>query len=182
MLVFLLSIVEEDQANKIEYIYNKYHVDMLRFAQSRLKRLGIKDYQTLSEDAVQNSFLKIVKYVDKIDLSVSQKELKAYIFSIVANETINIRSDYEQEFSIDDISECDDSFIQKLEVKEYYDKVVKYISEMDEKYSITMFYHYFKELSVDEISEIMGISKKTVYTRLLRGKNLLRKFLEQDNG
>ena len=51
------------------------------------------------------------------------------------------------------------------ELKENYNQVVKAIEELDEKYSTTLYLFYCKEMTVNEIAKIMGISAKTVYTR-----------------
>ena len=41
-----------------------------------------------------------------------------------------------------------------------------------------MMYIYVEEMSPKEVAKIMGVSEKTVYTRLERGKQILRKSLE----
>ena len=84
MLNFLLMIADESNREKIEYIYYKYHDDMIRFARYKLKDFDIDSYELDSEDVVQNAFLKIVKYIDAIDISKPENQLKSYIFSIVA--------------------------------------------------------------------------------------------------
>ena len=51
---------------------------------------------------------------------------------------------------------------------------------MDEKYSITLMYRYSSSMSVKEIADLMGISEKTVYTRISRGKQKLLEMLEEN--
>lgn len=65
------------------------------------------------------------------------------------------------------------NLIEELEIKKNYKKVIKAISEMDEIYSITLMYVFIEEKSVKEIASLMGISPKTVYTRLERGRKIL---------
>ena len=175
MLNFLLTITDENNREKIEYIYNKYHDDMIRFARYRLKCLGISSYELDSEDVVQNAFLKIVKYIDAIDISKPENQLKTYIFSIVANETKNLIADNMQYDDIDTYSEklTDEYFFDKLQIHLRYDSVVESIKQLDEKYSITLLFYYCEGMSVKTISELMGIAEKTIYTRLERGKRLL---------
>ena len=93
MLAFLLSLADEKDHAKIEYLYRRYHNDMLRFARSRLHQMGMPNYELDAEDAVQNAFFKITKYIRKIDFTAEEKEIKAYVLRIVANETINLASD-----------------------------------------------------------------------------------------
>lgn len=175
MLSFLLTIANESDREKIEYIYYKYHNDMIRFTRCRLKNANVFSYESAAEDVVQNSFLKIVKYIDAIDFTRSEKELKSYIFSIVANEINNYKCDI---FEYDDIENfsnniSDDDFLERLQIRIQYDSVVEKIKQLDEKYSITLMFYYCEKMDVKAISNIMGIAEKTVYTRLERGKRLL---------
>ena len=66
-----------------------------------------------------------------------------------------------------------------MRIIERYEKVVKAIEKLDEKYSLTLLYRYNENMSVGEIATLMGVPEKTVYTRLERGKKLL---LQSING
>ena len=59
-----------------------YHDDMIRFAKGRLKQKRIPSYEIDAEDAVQNSFVKIIKYIDMINLSAPEK-IKSYVYVAV---------------------------------------------------------------------------------------------------
>lgn len=175
MLLFLISQVDREDKPKIEYLFDRYHNAMMRIAKERLKRAGIKSYESDAEDVLQNAFLKICKYIKKIDLGASEKELRAYVLSIAANEANSFIADYKRVDPLGD-EYCDVSdkdFFESLSIRENYDQVVKAIGELDEKYSLTLLYHYFQDMSVKDIAGLMGISEKTVYTRLSRGKKLL---------
>lgn len=185
MFFYLISLVDANDAPKIEYIYRKYHRDMIRFAKFRLRKAKIASYEVDAEDVVQNAFVKISKHVKRISLDVSEKELKAYVFSIVANESNNFISDYIYVESLDEgHSELSDSdFFEGICIKERYNEVIGAIESMDERYSITLLYRYHNRMTVRQIAELMGIPEKTVYTRLMRGKSLLLKLLEEtENG
>ena len=116
MLSFLLTIANESDREKIEYIYYKYHNDMIRFTRCRLKNANVFSYELAAEDVVQNSFLKIVKYIDAIDFTRSEKELKSYIFSIVANEINNYKCDI---FEYDDIENFSNNIFSKVPMKNF---------------------------------------------------------------
>ena len=181
MLNFLLMIAEEGNREKIEYIYYKYHDDMIRFARHRLKYLGISSYELDSEDVVQNAFLKIVKYIDAIDISKPENQLRTYIFSIVVNETLNFVEDNADYDDIDTYIEMpDEYFFDKLQINIRYWHVVEKIKQLDERYSITLLLYYGEEMEVKKISELMGVAEKTVYTHLERGKKLLLEELSKE--
>ena len=172
MLQFLLTLADESNHSKIEHIYNTYHASMLKYACSRFELLGRENPAYDAEDAVQNAFIKIVKHIDKLNFDRGEKEIKNYVFGILTNEIHNIANVKE------DVLELDEDFpdlyqynpIELLEITDEYNRIVKAIEGLDEIYSATMFLAINKEMSITEIAELMGISRKTVYTRLERGR------------
>ena len=175
MLQYLLTLSDESNHGKIEHIYNTYHDFMMRYAVSKLKCMGRTNFLYDAEDAVQNAFVKITKYLDNIDFSREENDVKNYVFSILSNEICNVLNENEENFEFDEefCSKKEYNFIEELELKERFNEVVNAIKNLDEKYSSTLYLVYFKEMTVNEISEMMGITTKTVYTRLSRGKQLL---------
>ena len=175
MLQFLLTLTDESNHGKIEHLYNTYHDYMMKCAFTKFKSLGRSNYVYDSEDAVQNAFMKITKYIDNIDFSRGEKDVKNYCFTILSNEISKVLSDNQENFEINEefCPEGEYNFIEELELRENYNQVVKAIEDLDEKYSTTLYLVFCKEMTVNEIAEMMGISTKTVYTRLARGKKLL---------
>ncbi len=175
MLAYLLSIAEDNDRNKVEYLYRHFHKDMLRFALSRLSSHIDKNVKFLAEDVVQDAFVKLIKYLDKIDFNQDERALKNYVFSVVHNECINVLKDVKKTLSIDNFfsSSSEDAFLEHLIIQERYREVVRLIEEMDERYSTVLLFHYCHEMKPKEISQLLGINIKTVYTRLERGKKLL---------
>lgn len=183
MLQFLLTLTDESNYEKIEHIYNTYHDYMMKYAVSKLKTAGRTNCVYDAEDAVQNAFMKITKYIDNIDFSRGEKDVKNYCLATLSNEICNVLRDNKEDFEFNEefCSEIEYNFIEKLEIQEKYDEVVKAIESLDEKYSTTLYFAFCKEKSVNEIAEMMGISAKTIYTRLARGKDLLLESLKGAN-
>lgn len=172
MLQFLLTISDSSDHEKITRIYNGYHLFMLKYATGKLKNFGRRNYVYEAEDVVQNSFMKIIRYIDDVDFSLGEKCVKNYIFAILNNEICNFMND-NKELDVFDEAFCEEAeydFLEKIHIKESYNDVVKAIENLEERYSATLFLFYCKEMSVNSISELMGISTKTVYTRIARGK------------
>ena len=183
MLTFLLTIADESDHEKVLHIYNKYHADMIRFAKSKLYSLGSSNIDANAEDAVQSAFIKIVRYIDRIDFSLGEKSVKSYVFSILYNEIHNLLREeanlHEMEKKIEvDFNANDTDFIEQLDIKNRYENVVRTISMLDEKYSFILFWVYCQDMSIHDIADMLGISEKTVYTRLARGKRHLLELLE----
>ena len=175
MLQFLLTLTDESNYGKIEHIYNTYHDYMMRYAVSKFKSMGKNNFVYDAEDAVQNAFMKITKYIDNIDFSRGDVDVKNYCLTILSNEIFNILSENEEIYEFDEefCSNAEYNFIEELELKEKYHEIVQAIKNLDERYSTTLYLAFCKEMTPNEIADMMGISVKTVYTRLARGKKTL---------
>lgn len=175
MLQFLLSIADESDHAKIEYIYYHFRGDMLRVAKARLHRRGVPNYELDAEDAVQNAFVKIVKHIAKIDFTVEEKVLRAYVLKIVANEAASVADDYHMTDDLSELAERieDGDFFGQMRVQERYEDVVEAIGKLDERYSIPLSLRYAENMEIKEIAELLGIAEKSVYTRLERARKML---------
>ena len=182
MLSFLLTVCDDDDKEKVEHIYKKYHNDMLKYAKGQLKKMNVPDYETEAEDVVQTSFLKISRYAKHIHFDMGDSAVKAYVFAIVLNEAINSSNECVATVNIDDCFEIstEDEFFEQLPIKEDYKQVIKAIEKLDDKYRYTLILRYTHDMSVKEISQLMGLSEKTVYTRLERGRKHLLVLLKKE--
>ncbi len=180
MLQFLLTLSDESNHGKIEHIYNTHHDYMMRYAVSRFQSFGRTNFGYDAEDAVQNAFMKITKYIDNIDFSRGETDVKNYCLTILHNEICNILEENEENFEFNEeiCAEQEYNFIEELQLREKYNEVVKAIETLDERYSTTLYLVFCKEKTVNEVAEMMGINPKTVYTRLARGKKLLLDLLK----
>lgn len=180
MLQFLLTLTDESNHWKVEHIYNTYHDYMMKYAVSKLRAAGRTNFMYDAEDAVQNAFVKIVRHIDKIDFSRGEKDVKNYCLTILCNEVCNVFSDNHEDFEFDEefCSGNEYNIIEELDIRERYNEVVKAIKALDEKYSSTMYLVFCKEMTVNQVAEMMGLAPKTVYTRLARGKQLLLDLLK----
>lgn len=174
MLLYLFTLTEESKHCKIEYLYNLFYVDMMDYAKIKLRDAGRNNFAYDAEDTVQNAFVKITRSIDNIDFSRSEKEIKAYVFAILIHEIYNVLNDDELNTDIfENESNDEELYTYWIEEVEKYDDVVRTIRNMDEKYSSTLYFAICKEMPIKSIAQMMGISEKTVYTRLARGKKIL---------
>ena len=182
MLQFLLTLTDESNRGKVEELYHKYHDYMMKCAVSKFKSLGRYNCVYDAEDAVQNTFMKITKHIDKIDFSRTEADVKNYCLAILTNEICNILNDNEEIYEFDEeyCSFEEYNFVDELNIRESYDEVVKAIEKLDEKYSTTLQLFYCEEMAPNDIAELMGLPPKTVYTRLARGKKILLESLKGD--
>lgn len=175
MLLYILSISEESDHKKIIYLYKNFYLFLVKYSINKFKSCGRPNFKYDAEDAVQNTFIKISKHIQKIDFTVNKKRLKNYVFAILNNEITNILDESPVNLSLNEeiYTNFENRFIEKLEMHENYDKVVAAIRRLDYKYSTTLTLVYVEGKTVKEIASMMGISIKTVYTRLERGRAIL---------
>jgi len=64
-------------------------------------------------------------------------------------------------------------------MKEWLDSCM---ADLSEKYRAVLVLYYLEEKTYEEISEILRISMGTVGTRLSRGKALVKKLCNRNNG
>ena len=55
------------------------------------------------------------------------------------------------------------------------------ISDVDEKYRLILTLYYADELSVAEIADLLEMKENTVKTRLARGREQVRRYLDEQN-
>ncbi|RDY29122.1 RNA polymerase sigma factor [Romboutsia weinsteinii] len=174
MLLYLSLIEKEEDKIKFEDIFNSYKKMMYYVAHSILKD------EYYSHDAVQNSFLKIIKHIDKIE-DVKCNKTKGFIVTIVKNSSIDIYRKLQMEKNKAQRLEKE---IQCLE-NEVYDidilpnKVEVAILKLPERYKQVFFLKYSHGFQDDEIADMLDISPSTVRTRIKRGKDKLKIILDE---
>ena len=180
MLQFLLTLCDEKYHSRIEYIYNRFHDDMMRFAVSKFNTMNSNNPVLDAEDAVQRAYLRITKYIHNLQFPMHDNKLRCYVFSVVLHEVIRITEENEKNFEFREEIFVDDGYniIEDIDIQLMYEDVVKAIENLDPVYSVTLLLKYERGLSPKEIAEMMEIPEKTVYTRLSRGKKMLRDALK----
>lgn len=181
MLLYLFTLTDEPNYRKIERIYNAYHSDMMDYARIKFWDAGRKNFAFDAEDAVQNTFVKITRNIEKIDFSVEEKHLRGFVFSILTNEIYNIlrEKEFVAEIDADNMNDVSFNSVETLIIVEKYDEAIAAMRKMDDKYSSTLYLAICEEMPVKNIAKMMGISEKTVYTRLARGKQILIKSVKE---
>ena len=182
MLQFLLTLTnDESDQSKIEYIYNKYHDHMMKYAISKLMSMGRQNYTYDAEDAVQNAFIKIVKNIHKFDFNRDEKSIKNYSFTILTNEIYTLTKFKDDFLELDEsmFESSQHGILEEICIKDEYDNVVQAIENLSEIYSSTLFLAYCKEMSTNEIAKFMSVSTQTVYARLKRAKLYLLDYLRE---
>lgn len=180
MLSFLLAISDLADHDKILYVYNTYHTTLVKYARNILRGSS----KTMDEeDAVQNMYVSLIKYIHNIKCWDDERQLKAYLLTMTLHECNRLQKksfDYENMDDFENVLVSDEDFVRAVNNSDDYQRVVRLISEMEEKYSIPMHLRWVEELDVKTIAQRLELPVKTVYTRLERGKLILMKLLEKE--
>lgn len=180
MFAFLMVIEDTDIRSKLEELYIKYHKEMY------FKAFQILKHTQDSQDVVQESILKLAKYIHKID-DIESYKTKGLVYMIVRNYAIDIYrhkqkhayvpiDDLDSE-PVDDVTSLDDLMIQLCEAE----RLAMKISELNIEYAEILTLKYYCEFTDLEIADLINISYENVRTRLRRSKLALRKLIENNS-
>ena len=170
MLSFFISLLETDtDRQKFIQLYDLYHVQVEQTAMCILKD------QHDAEDAVQNTFLQIIKHFHKV-YEISCENLPFWIISIVKNEALMILRKKKRVVHLEDW----DSFVEETEYISEYRELVQLFSRLPETYRAALEMKFLLDYSGKEIAQRLGISETAVNTRISRGRALLKEILEKE--
>ena len=170
---------EEEGINKAERLFMKYKDVMFGAA------FSILNDTHLADDAVSQSFAKLLKNIDKIDED-NEKKTSSYMTVVCKNIAINmVRKNI--------YLNIDDSMIERIEDKqnlnntdpalivqerESFNLLIEYIKSMDKRYTEVIVLKYYYDMENCKIAEFLDIKESTVRKRLARGKEILMKMLK----
>ena len=173
MLIFFLSMLETDEnKNKFTLLYEKYRKLMFYVANQILKD------KYLSEDAVGQTFVKIIENIDNIS-DVDCHKTKSYIVIMVKNCAINLYRQRKSHPTVsldEDIELADD---RPFEIDEA-DALTRSIARLPIIYKNILTLKYVQEFPNKEIARLLGISEPTVRKRLERAKEKVQQLLNEE--
>lgn len=141
-----------------------------------------------AEDVVQETFLRVYKNLDRYD---PHQKFSTWIYRIATNLCIDRLRKRKPTYSLDaDTNDQEGSdaysFIpsdnqtpeSEYLLSETQQLIHQAIDTLPAKYKSVMVLRYLQELSLQEISDVLGMPVTTIKTRVHRGREFLRKKLE----
>lgn len=170
MLSLFLALLESEADRKqfIE-IYEQYHGLIEKTAIRILKN------QQDAEDAVQNTFVQIIRHFEKT-FEIDCKILPFWIISIVKNESLMILRKKERVAAL----EVWDNIPVDAESVSDYNELVQLFSKLPETYRAALEMRFLLDYSGKEIAQKLGLSESAVNTRISRGRALLKEIVERE--
>lgn len=176
-MIFLALLDTDEERDKFEALYEKYKERMFNTINK------IINDEHLSEDILQETFIKIIHNIDKINDDINSNSAKAFIMAVATNTAKDFYRKNAKRRGVE-------LFVDELEEKVFYDsgedlsaklntesRIIATIKSMKEKYRDILLMKYVQGLGNDEIAELFGITEEAVRQRISRGKKLLEKKL-----
>jgi len=170
MLAFFLAALESNEDRELfVFIYEHYRT---RMEQTAIRILG---QQSDAEDAIQNSFMQVIRHFEKVYL-IPREELIFWLISIVRNESLMILRKRKKEIQFENW----DLVTEIAEDVTSYNELVDLFRNLPETYRSVLEMKILLGYTDREISQHLNISETAVSTRASRGRELLRKIMEKE--
>ena len=174
---------ETKDSCKVERLYHQYKNLMYQEAYQILKDA------TLAEDALQQSFLKIIDNIDKIEEKEVAKT-RNFVVIICRNTAFDILKHRtylnNHDESIDIEVEEDNELVDVVEPSqvvinsETVNIMKEAIKNLPEIYRNVILLEFLHEYSKEEIATLLNVSYETVKKRSMRARKMLAKALEKE--
>jgi RNA polymerase sigma-70 factor (ECF subfamily) len=177
LLIYLSALDTEEDKITFESIYNEHKKSAMQTA------MYVSGGNVmLSEDAVHDAFLAIVKNWDKFMRHTCNK-WRSLIVIITKHKTIDLLRKENGSIPLEDegyIPDQGDSLDVLLQYKEDYAYIAQCVAGLPEVYKIPLQLRYYHDFTIEEIAAITGITPNNVSVRLHRGMALLCKNVRKE--
>jgi len=180
------QLTDEELARRVQrgemqwfaFLVDRYEQKMARYAKKYL--FGNDDV----DDLVQDVFVKAFTNIQSFDAS---RRFSPWIYRIAHNEFVNsLKKKGRDNVSFFDpdtlfphpVYEEQNSEAEREDLKKILDTS---LDKVDAKYREPLILYYYENQDYQEISDIMRIPVSTVGVRLRRGKEALKKIVEETN-
>lgn len=155
-----------DQA-RLDHLYKTYGPAIF----SRCRRMLGDDHR--AEDAAHETFLRIARHLDK---APDSREALTWIYRIATNYCLNVlRGQRRWEASLDRLT----AQAGLSDPEQHYldaDFVSRLIDHLPVRLRVTAWLHYVDGLQQDEVARLLGVSRRTVVSRLAQFLASAREF------
>ena len=174
MLTIYLSMVPTvEEKQKVKEVYEQYYGLMFHIAR------GYCSQRSDAEDIVHDAIVKMIKHLACIDTK-DPNRTRAFCATVVKYTALDrLKAKENHVISIEDFQEEPTHAKDFAIDKDTYADLVREIRALSDPYRIVLTLKYVNDMTDREISELLGVSEKTVSVRLSRGRQKLRKALEE---
>lgn len=149
--------IEQGNMESLDELIGMYYPEIFRYCCWHTSN------RANAEDAVQETFLKAVRYMDRY---AHRGKFRAFLYRIAANTCIDMsRKKYEvpvEEKILAAVPSVEDSFQGAEDETDF----LRLVRQLPEEMSELVFLRYGQEMKLREIAEITGLPVRTVQSRL----------------
>jgi RNA polymerase sigma-70 factor (ECF subfamily) len=176
----LIKKCQQGDKEAFHLLISKYHPFVYKFLVKSTRN------EQLAEDLTQDTFIKLVRSIDKFDID-GKAMFSTYIITIAKNSFIDYfrkekRYNYipmDETFDIQDMAvNVEDMVADKL----YGQNVMANLEDLSEEQRIAIELKYIEGLTLKEIGEKLNVEPKTVKSRIHNGIVRLRKLIGKGDG
>jgi RNA polymerase sigma-70 factor, ECF subfamily len=168
----LIRAIQEGDILAYEILVKRYQHGLYVFI------MRIVHDTAVSGDIAQDTLVKVYEIIDRID---TRKKFSTLVFEIAKNEAISYLRRKKHTLSLDEIVDIgvEESLAEDLYRSDIATIVRASVRALPVKYREVITLYYFHELSYEEIAKKIRMPINTVRTHLRRGKEMLRKVLQE---
>lgn len=172
----------DGQLELLGIIIDRYHNPLIRFC------YHLTGNKEAAAELYQETWERVLL---RLNLYNTQRPFGNWLFAIAANlykdsyrkrkRWLNIVKDYFHQDQLDrDLDIADTRPGPEDELTKQEEKLVlsQCLQQLDDNHRIPLILYYFRDASIEDVSEILGIPEGTVKSRLHNGKRKLRAKLE----
>jgi len=156
----------------LSQLYRQNHARIFRYV---LRRVGNR---ALAEDLVADVFVSMVRYLPRY--RISAVPFHAWLYRLATNR-VNRWARWQRRRAFRELREATCPR-QDQQQQETADHVRTALLTLPLPFQTTVALHYLEDMSLAEISQVLGCSIGTVKSRLARGRDLLRAQLNESDG
>ena len=173
MLIYLAMIESDEDKSKFEIIYNSYKKLMLYQANTILGDTND------TEDVVHESFLKIIKIIDQIEVAKCPKT-RNLVVTIVERTAIDL---YRRRQKVPIVA-MDEEYInvpEPKDIEDLHDKtdLAAAMAMLPTRYREVLLLRYDSGFTEAEVAVILSMSQENVHKTVQRAKKKLGEILER---
>lgn len=168
---YLLKDLRKGNINALEELIKLYYPDILRYC---ISYLG--DFQ-IAEDLTQETFIKVVKYMDKY---IHKNKFRAFVYKIAKNTCLDYWRKKNKEPFMEEISYEEpfyESGFSEFIANEDFKSIIKLLNEEEREIIILRFVH---ELKIREIANILDLPMRTVQSKIRKILKRLKEDLKEE--
>ena len=153
-------------AKDVEYYLTLYRNNVLTAALCYVKK------QSDAEDIMQDVFFSLYTYSGSFN---EDEHVKAWLIKCTVNRCKDLLRSHWHRFSLPL-----EAAREQTHYDSYGDDMFELIHKLGKNNRIVMYMHYYEGYSVEETAAILGISANAVSSRLKRGRQQLKKLIENE--